>query len=294
MTDTALSPRFLSIYRRDKKNVGDLWSVPQKFFPLRGVTHLDLAEPDSIPNEPGVYVVGGGGLGRAGFQSFLDRLTRKDRKYTLIAWGVGADTALDKAAVFGAGTEAAAPEAYFSSFDAVGTRIWRDAGYREGDIYDWVPCASCMSELFLKLRDTRPTRKLGIYEHLRVPLASRVLEGQSPLAQIPGLGPLFSRAPVASNRGADLAEKLEFMARHEVIATNSYHGVYWATLLGRKVLCYPFKDGLFTFRHAPSYPGEEGLEAAMDRARAYPEALDDCRAANIAFYHKMQERFGDF
>lgn len=92
----------------------------------------------------------------------------------------------------------------------------------------------------------------------------------------------------------DIAAKLRFLARFEFIVTNSYHGVYWATLLGRKVICLAFKNGLFSFRHAPAYFDPAEPSRAFDEAQAYPDAIDECRDANIGFYRYLIERYGDF
>ena len=48
-------------------------------------------------------------------------------------------------------------------------------------------------------------------------------------------------------------EKLNFISKFEIIITNAYHGLYWATLLGKKVICIPNKSGLFTLRYKPVY-----------------------------------------
>ena len=58
-----------SIFRKDKTNVGDWWSPPHKYFPLDISASIDLLNSETVPNEPGLYIVGGGGLGNSGFNS---------------------------------------------------------------------------------------------------------------------------------------------------------------------------------------------------------------------------------
>lgn len=277
----------ISIFRKDRKNVGDWWSVPVRYFPFVSDRNYDLVAPDEIPNENGVAILGGGGLGRVDFEPFLNRIGKKDRKYKVIAWGVGADTVTKRSSILSGPTDMAALLKYFDSFAEIGTRIHSTDNYGGDARFRWVPCASCMSPLFQKLRATKPTRSIGIYEHLRVPLTPHLGETNRMKAKY------FGNYPVFSNRGTDLESKLAFIASFETILTNSYHGVYWATLLGRKTVCFPFKNGLFSFRHAPSYFGESGLEAALDLARPHPDALDECRMANLKFYQDMIEKYGD-
>lgn len=276
----------VNMYRIDRKNVGDWWSPPFRYFPFTSHRQIDIKDVDQLPNEGGLVIFGGGGLGQTGFRAYTEKLTRPDRKYKLIAWGVGGDTFTDRSAAMTVGRDMESLTGYLSDFDEIGTRIFAPAQAHD-ERYHWVPCASCLAPLFYKFRSRQPVEKIGVYEHLRVPVG-------------PHLGPgttirdrLFGKYPLMSNRGINLASKLDFMSRFEIIVTNSYHGVYWATLLGRKVVCVAFKNGLFSFKHAPSYLGPDGLGAAAERAIAYPHALEECRIANIKYYSYLVNKYGD-
>ncbi|MEL6959963.1 MAG: polysaccharide pyruvyl transferase family protein [Pseudomonadota bacterium] len=274
MTDT------LNLYRIDPKNIGDMASPPFLYHPL-GQRVGEVLNSDPVPDDVSLCVVGGGGLGRDGaFAKALKVLAQKDRHYRLIAWGVGADTISDKKGRLEGPADMERLLTFFEGFDLVGTRVYQEHGY-EDPRYSWVPCASCLSPKFDHFRDAPPTRPVGIYNHLRVDLRRHIRAGQGLWAR------LTDRTPVQSNRGSDLAEKLAFLASCETIVTNTYHGVYWATLLNRKVVCVPFKNGLFSFKHAPTYLDSTGLEAALDAARTYPDALDECRKANHVFARKV-------
>lgn len=278
--------QYLSVFRMDRKNVGDLWSVPARFFSLNARTERDLISDQPLPNLPGMVIVGGGGLGRKGFDDYLRKLARPDRKYRLIAWGVGADSLTVKGGMLPGPQDMASLLSYFDGFDAIGTRIHSADGYGGDARFSWVPCASCMSPLFDELRSIAPREGIGVYEHLREPVMPHLAKGNRIWNKF------FPAYPVDSNRGSDLRAKLAFLARFETIVTNSYHGVYWATLLNRKVVCLPFKNGLFSFRHSPAYFGADGLRAALDRARSFPDALSECRDANTRFRADMEARFG--
>lgn len=179
---------------------------------------------------------------------------------------------------------------YFDGFDELGTRIYSVNGYQGNASVHWVPCASCMSPLFAELRAVKPKARIGLYDHLRVPVTCPDGEPELLPRSLFGVRSRFRRK---SNRGRNLRSKLEYMAGFEFILTNSYHGVYWATLLGRKAICVPFKDGLYTFRHRPAYLTDNRLSDAMDAATAYPDALEECRLANIRYYAHLVEKYGD-
>jgi hypothetical protein len=277
----------ISVFRKDRKNVGDWFSLPSRYLPMNAQQTFDLAQPESIPNEPGVVILGGGGLGRPSFQSYLDQLMRPDRKYKVIAWGVGSDTVTTKGRVMSGPEGMSSLLTFFNGMDDIGTRIYPKDGRYQNDRYRWVPCASCLNPLFGELRKTPITHRFGVYEHLR----------ESLLPHISSRGRLWNRFSgrykFQSNRGIDLRSKLLFMAQSEFVVTNSYHGVYWGTLLGRKVICVPFKNGLFSFRHPPSYLATEGFESALDLAKVYPNALDESREANLNFYSHLLAKYGD-
>lgn len=267
--------------------MGDWWSPPFRYFPFTSQDQIDLKNVENFPNKEGIVVFGGGVLGQPGFRPYVQKLARPDRLYKLIAWGVGADTVTERSTrmVEGRGMENLTD--FLQDFDEIGTRIYSDSDYGGDKRFRWVPCASCMSPLFSKYRSQAPTESIGIYEHLRVPVTPHLQIGSRFKARY------FGPYPVNSNRGSNLAEKLEFISWFETIVTNSYHGVYWATLLGRKVVCVAFKNGLFSFKHLPSYLGENGLEDAMERAKVYPAALEECRKANIEFYNYLINMYGD-
>ena len=103
---------------------------------------------------------------------------------------------------------------------------------------------------------------------------------------------------------------LEFLGSSEVVVTSAYHGLYWATLLGRKVVvanmfsskfaAFPFPPALLDDTDAGVDASAiinangandvgDALERAIARARAYPHALRECRDANTRFFGRVQE-----
>ncbi len=277
----------ISVFRKDRKNVGDWWSPPFRYFPLRGSESFDFAKPDQIPNQPGIVVLGGGGLGRDSFIPFMNSLLRPDRKYKIIAWGVGADSITRKGGLVSRPEDISELTAYFKDLDDVGTRIYDLKTFQRHTNFRWVPCASCLHSEIPNLRKEKIVHCVGVYEHLREPLLPHLQVKSRMLSQIMG------HYRFCSNRGTDIVSKLRFIAQCEFLVTNSYHGVYWATLLGRRAICVPFKDGLYSFRHQPTYWIDGDINGAMERSISHPEAFDECRQANINFYRDMVYKYGD-
>ncbi len=272
------------MFRKDRKNVGDWFSTPNKFLPLKAQQNLDLADFTEIPKEVELVILGGGGLGRPDFLPYINQLCSKDRHYKVIGWGIGGDSIVKKSLVKEAEYNPENILKYLDKLDVAGTRINLPS---ETDRLTWVPCASCLSPLFTELRTQNPSLDIGIYEHLRMPLAP-LIRKLSAWPQSKGL-----KLGRLNNRGLDLRRKLLFISQCKTVITNSYHGVYWATLLNKKVICVPSKDGLYSFKHKPTYLASNNLEESIDSAASFPNALYECRKANLDFYFKLLSAYGD-
>ena len=267
---SAASGQVSYIHRIDRNNVGDVFCAPYLYMGLKEGSVTDILEAKLDHAQEGIVIVGGGGLGRRSFSKQLAALATPERKYKLIAWGVGSDTVVDRAGgLLDPARKFDLYGPYFDQFDAVGIRSWSDKGQR----FQWVPCVSAMHPLLDQYRERKPGKLVGHYLHKNQRLDT-------------------PKDSTTTNKGSDLEQKLAFIADHEYIVTNTYHGVYWATLLERKVLCLPFKSGLFSFRHKPAYiasplPTEEDLH----RAPVHAGSLEECRAANLGFLAELRTRF---
>ncbi|MBE0453515.1 MAG: polysaccharide pyruvyl transferase family protein [Roseovarius sp.] len=278
------------VFRADPNNVGDWWCAPFRFIDFGSPSGVcDIMTIEELPNSEGLVVVGGGGLGRDNFIPFFKKLFREDRLYKVIAWGVGADSLTTKKSIQKAPSDMRRLTSYFDECDILGTRIHPSTipggCYAKPHKTHWVPCVSCMSPLFDELRKVPPRASIGLYEHRRVTISGHVTKWPHFLAKY------FGPFPINSNEGKNLREKLEYLSSFDTIITNSYHGVYWSLLLGRKCICVPFKNGLFSFRHSPSYLTDGDLKGAIDRAQIYPDMLEECRAANMSFLEKIKSEF---
>jgi len=99
-------------------------------------------------------------------------------------------------------------------------------GLRDKTNNRYVPCVSCMSTLFKK--DYKIEHDLVIYEHRDKPIDFNF--------------------PKLNNDAKSLEQVINHIGSASCILTNSYHGLYWAKLLGRSVILWqPFSSRfLFT------------------------------------------------
>jgi hypothetical protein len=135
---------------------------------------------------------------------------------------------------------------------------------------EWVPCASCMSPLFDAAREIR--HEAVLYFNYRRPRPAVV--------GIPD-----------NHNEIGFEDAIRFLASGAVVVTNSYHGAYWAALLGRGVVIVDaYSSKLFQFRHRPAYADSGDWMTALGTAAKYPEALAECRAANRAFFARVMDR----
>jgi hypothetical protein len=237
-------------------NTGDLMSSPRHWFvwpsETRAVDFRTVRGP-----LPGPVIAGGGAL-----TFWILRGGLYDSPGPKIAWGVGTT-------LHGETEPLPDPPEGEGYFDLVGVREWSAAREAAGR---WAPCASCMSALFDDPpAPTRPT--------VRFLNADPNIRRKYPLG--------FDHLPTMYNT-EPMAEIVAFLASAETVVTDSYHGVYWATLLGRGVVCQPYSSKFHGFRHPPAMiaPGAEALPRVGIN---YPHALAECRAATWAFYHRVQD-----
>ena len=293
------------IYRKDANNPGDWFCNPIRYFwPGADVNSIDI---DSVKTttwgmtDP--MIVGGGGLiGNENFAKLMTRITvhpdelllidvldiklkqiGEENRAAIIRWKeqiqqitVDAMSRLDRKVgariLWGAGFNDRVTDNlydvewpdYMGRFDLVGVRD-------HGADFRWVPCASCMHPLFN--RQYEITNEIVWFEHKK-----RLLDNKT-FDKIP--------APRMLNTGQNLQQVLEFLGSAETVITNSYHGVYWATLLGRKVVCIPWGSKFHAFKHPPTMATDKNWQDMIPKAVSYLDALDECRTVNKDFYQDV-------
>lgn len=252
----------LSVNIHDQSNLGDKVCNPCDYFP----------ELSSFPREDAwalnwIYwmeniILGGGGMVHNLLEHLIRNMKRTpDRK--LIAWGLGHNRD---------GANSINYDTVLDGFDLVGVRDFKTA---EAKGWDYVPCVSCLDENFKHSYSFE--YDYVVYQHFNNPIKLRNTERWH-----------F----VASNDLTNIGDAVAFLRLGETVITNSYHGAYWAMLLGRKVLLYkPFSSRFVDFKYQPpavdefSWKTTEGISAP----KGY---LEECRSLNLAYCEKVKTILG--
>jgi len=101
--------------------------------------------------------------------------------------------------------------------------------------------------------------------------------------------PLLDRLghfPLTSNT-TDLDTLISFIGKSETIVTDSYHAMYWAMLLDKKVLVVPNSSKFYDFKYQPVFTTFENFENDLKKAKPYSGVLQECREININFANKV-------
>jgi hypothetical protein len=247
---------FLAVHRMKESNIGDRSSCPADYFELGPTERMDIYDIDSISTEEirakyAAVVIGGGGL------FYFDQLMVRilDWAIPCIGWGIGTNCH-------------GAVAADYSQIDLTRFRL---LGLREfGPHSYWVPCSSCMSATFSE--EHRPSFPMVTYSHRD--------------HDIPEFG-----TPRMSNDVDSVEEAVRFLASGKVVLTNSYHGLYWASLLGRRVLVWrPFSSRFFAapWPFASVWTQEDVIRASQAEVPQKNLGLAEARAANTAFFEEVK------
>lgn len=247
-----------NVYIRTTQNIGDRVSGPWLY--TRGLMAPQELHGPTNWLRPGDHVViGGGGLYSPEYNSHsrdvwrvLSRVTGKR-----IVWGAGVNYWTEDN--FGR------PE---FEHDLVGLRDW---GYKD---VEWVPCASCLSYLFDL--NWRQKRDVVVYQHYNYTIDCH------------GKPEMTNHVPPGETTQTYFRKVIEFLASAHTVVTASYHGAYWATLLGKEVLAVPVKTKLTTMKHEPVYVTSPGWPSEVGKGCRYPGALEECRQANRDFERKVR------
>lgn len=283
----------------DMANCGDIVSSPSLYFSFdeKSVIPTDIRELGLNTDCLGDSVIlGGGGLLANNYVSdFISRLNSSGKK--VIGWGVGHNRHVRamgmfvsdegkqrlinrvKRALIQLGVRPAPDMSLWQPMAnelTKQTSMFATIGVRDDlDGLRWVPCVSCMSPLLDKYRQVKPVHNVVVHEH---PLFMNIR---------------VDRWPKMSNQYSSLEATLEFLASGRTVLTSSYHGAYWATLLGRKVVCVPWSTKFFGFRHKPEYSYDlSDLSLSIRNACEYPDALRECRDANLSFADEIERVSG--
>lgn len=218
------------VHIRDEKNTGDMASCPADYLDISGRVYN---YSDDLPD--GVTVFGGGTM-----VNWLNQGPKLPNGPKIV-WGAGSSR-------HGETEPWPDPE----GFDLIGTREWTPEREKAGL---WAPCASCMSPLFDK--EYEITRDRVAFVNAADGIRSRY----------PAIYSLD--IPMMTN-DRPMAQIVAFLGSAETVVTNSYHGMAWASWLGRKVEVHGYSSKFHRFN--PS--------------------LDESRGATMKFYERVRAVVG--
>jgi exopolysaccharide biosynthesis predicted pyruvyltransferase EpsI len=95
--------------------------------------------------------------------------------------------------------------------------------------------------------------------------------------------------PHMSNEGATMEEAVKFIASGEIVVTSSYHGMYWAALLKRRILVVPFGSKFYERSKMPMVK-EWTPQRAIDKSTSMTYGRDRLREARD-MNEAMQDAF---
>ena len=155
----------------------------------------------------------------------------------------------------------------FRKMTLVGSRDWGDKRF------PFAPCASCMTPAFDE--DYIEQHEVVAYlHHWRAPeMGIRVPDS----------------IPCMDNTATSFKEAIDFIGSGSIVVSNSYHGVYWALLLGKKVLCIPFSNKFFNFRISPGYAKPDNWLTSIKDAKGSDEMMALCREGTNNFTTRVNE-----
>jgi|SaaInl5LU_22_DNA_1037371.scaffolds.fasta_scaffold31856_1 hypothetical protein len=298
------------VHRIDKNNVGDISTNPLQYFmkpeEYTSVDILNIGQYSFDPNIP--IIAGGGGLLANEFmgESLRDLTVPPDTNSLLnIGSNIWQHTSAankdirneffsklnpliteyvkklsnDKSPriVWGAGHNGNYEKklkgrldypGWLRNFDLVGVRDYAQE-------HEWVPCASCMHPA---LREKHIIKHPVIWFEHKKQLIKSTEFGTDPI-------------PRYVNSGDNITETIRLLGSADVIITNSYHGAFWGTLLGRKVIVVEAWSSKFNaMKHRPYFLSKgENWKNVIINLQVYNTALDDCIDATQQYWNRVKQ-----
>lgn len=235
------------VYSKDTENSGDLscgyYAYFGEMFKKYPIVIWDIGTIDfSLVAKNDVVIVGGGGLlDNSDLWNYnINRLAQKCRYCFLFAPGFNRHYGHRVSVMLKTGA----------------FRQWTVRDYHHPAGGRYVPCASCLRPEFSM---TYPVvRKYGVVKHFQFDMSRE-----------------FSLPQITNDR--PLHELLAFIGSSEIVVSNTYHAVYWATLMKKKVILdAPFSEKFKYLKYPPVlFSGD--LEKDAAQAVVYENALAEAQ-----------------
>lgn len=252
------------VHRKVENNVGDYFCNPSRYFDFENLTSGELMH-NKFPITDQTLIVGGGGLIHKKFQLHIQQLLDKNPKYSVL-WGIGHN--FGRKHVIKQGGDVYYPE-WIDKVNQVGIRDWI-SGYEKY----YLPCVSCMHTAFDKTYKTKydVVYFLHAYKSSFVPKENDIC---------------------MKNNEKDFNKVIEFIASGKTVVTDSYHGVYWAQLLGKDVKAVSWSVKFDHMKYTPEFLDNINSTPVPASSRVPKDFLEECRTYNINFYNRFMEKHND-
>lgn len=250
-------PQVVEVHRKVRDNVGDMYCNPSRYFNLGDVSSEELLyNKTNLSNK--TLVVGGGGLIHKKFSGHIETLISKNPTNTVL-WAIGHN--------FGKRYfEKSQGKVYYPDWidycSLVGIRDWID----DYEKY-YLPCVSCMHPAFDKTYKVR--HDVVYFTHaFKTKFENKEVR------------------PLITNKTTNFNNVIEFLGSSNTVVTDSYHGAYWAQLLGKNVQVASWSVKFNHMKYPPYF-----LNSINDSYKpvnnSVPGFLQECREYNNNFYQKF-------
>ena len=246
-------------HRKHRGNAGDFFCNPSRYFDnffakTCPIQHQDNPRYQINDAKDKIVVIGGGGLIHPTFTEHIKNIV-KQRPSKLIAWGIGTN--------YGVNKDKGYPE-WIDDADLVGLR---DYNAKFGE---YVPCPTCLHSAFDSPYSIEHEKVYYLHAGKEKPNVD---------------------APILTNKAKDIYRIIRFLASAETVVTTSYHGAYWAMLLGKNVQVVPWSTKFKTFKYSPVML-ESVHEVSNDTMSVPNDYLKECRNLNRKFYEQFKSLCG--
>lgn len=257
------------LHHHDRTNQGDVLSGPYHYFDFGPYEKMSW-DAEILKRGPQKFATDDHVIMGGGIYFFRDKPRFEDlakRAKHLIGWGLGLDERLEL-------------KDFVAKFSLMGTRD-RQTPYIDGDRVVYVPCASCMHTSFDRTDFlSGETRSVAVH-----------INGGFNAAQ---LRSRMGEQP-ATTTVSPFTEIIQNLMSAETVVTNSYHGAYWGSLMGKKVVCLKTEVAKWDGLHGGiQFADAENVEEAIRRAERIPASYrEECRSLNEAFAKRVRALVAD-
>jgi hypothetical protein len=159
-----------------------------------------------------------------------------------------------------------------ANYKLVGVRDYSEDGTR----FTWTPCASCMHPALTKKYSIK--NDIIFFEHKKQLIKPTEFGNEA--------------IPRFINSGNNVDQTIELLGSANTILTNSYHGVYWGTLLGKRVIIVggAWSSKFHFFKHkVPIVGKKDDWRDFLQHNKIYPNALEECREVTKQWWQRINQ-----